>query len=273
MMMKTSRTIWVAVLAVLTSTANAQLLTEEIDGGETWQIVTGNDPTSVYVSNYGNHIQVIVTSYRLEDLNGRHLSQLSDDEVVDLADTMEVRLRVAEDVERIECRLGESGDFFAASEDLKVSVEVYGGPGIDMIGGSSQDDELDGGPDADVLIGGPGKDSLYGGADGAEDHLIGNEGPDLFFVGCIKAWRRTFPDKKSDQGKQVTTLPTDWRKLLADKKVPNLQIAWVTANVNTSEPLIDPNDPPSIEEYCIQEDLVLDLNVDEGDLVIDIPVE
>lgn len=273
------RLLLVAVFSGLATAANAQLIDESLDGS-TWTIVTGDDPTSVIVEPLGRRIRVSVTSYRLDDLQGRHITDLTDQELIDLVDTMDTQIRVARGISVIKCTMGSSGDFFFADAGLPVWVDVAGGAGKDVLAGTEHADILEGGPDADFLVGGPGKDVLFGGADGVQDTLLGGPDADQFFVGQVCQWQRAKqgkgPGDKKPEGlegeKESVTLPDDLLWRLFKRGLVISEDGWVEQNIDLSEPIVDVENLPVLEWACEYEDVILDFD-DEEDSLFLVPVE
>ena len=106
----------------------------------------------------------------------------------------------AADVDRIVIDAGEGDDSIFVTEDVRIPVEIWGGPGSDqiyagggnaVIDGGEGDDYLVGGLGNDRIFGGPGNDVLLGGAGDDEldggtgcDTLQGDEGDDVLFGGA-----------------------------------------------------------------------------------------
>ena len=83
----------------------------------------------------------------------------------------------------LDASLGDRDDRLTLTGSL--AIEVYGGPGADVLTGSSGDDELGGGDGFDTVDGGRGEDRLSAGRDGAilrggrgEDRVEGGAGAD-----------------------------------------------------------------------------------------------
>ena len=90
-----------------------------------------------------------------------------------LTDRCHLRTFKAEEIERIEIRLGNGNDHASVADNIVLPVQIDGGAG---------DDYLQGGGGPTVMMGSKGNDKLIGGR--GSDQILGGDGNDFIIGGC-----------------------------------------------------------------------------------------
>ncbi len=90
-----------------------------------------------------------------------------------LTDRCHLRTFKAEEIERIEIRLGNGNDHASVADNIVLPVQIDGGAG---------DDYLQGGGGPTVMLGSKGNDKLIGGR--GSDQILGGDGNDFIIGGC-----------------------------------------------------------------------------------------
>lgn len=118
---------------------------------------------------------------------------------------------------------GAGNDYVQVASTVSVPVELYGGPGVDLLRGGSHNDIIVGGDGIDLVVGGAGRDLLIGdgpfevGKTGSTDRIVGYADDDIliggYFIGSedrptLKAVMDVWGDTALTYGQRVDALST-----------------------------------------------------------------